>query len=58
LTMGYDMGLGEINEESIEMIGEKLSNIKMEWQPAVLKNRIEKKSTGSPIAGHFQYITK
>jgi len=28
LTMGYDMGLGEINEESIEMIGEKLSDIK------------------------------
>ena len=40
LTMGYNMGLGEINEESIEMIGEKLSDIKMEWKPAVLANSI------------------
>ena len=54
LTMGYDMGLGEINEESIEMIGEKLSNIKMNWKTAVLKNTIGKKSTSSPIAEQFQ----
>jgi uncharacterized protein (DUF362 family) len=40
LTMGYDMGLGEINEESIEMIGEKLSDIRMDWEPAVLANSI------------------
>jgi hypothetical protein len=38
--MGYDMGLGEINEESIEMIGEKLSDIKMDWKPSVLANSI------------------
>ena len=40
LTMGYDMGLGEIYEESIEMVGEKLSNIKMDWKAAVLNNTI------------------
>ncbi len=58
LTMGYDMGLGEINEESIEMIGEKLSNIKMNWKTAVLKNTLGKKSTSSPIAEQFQHIMK
>jgi uncharacterized protein (DUF362 family) len=58
LTMGYDMGLGEINEESIEMIGEKLSDIKMNWQAAVLKNRLGKKSTSSPIAEQFRHIMK
>jgi len=58
LTMGYDMGLGEINEESIEIIGEKLSNIQMEWQPAVLKNTIIKKTTGSPIARQARYMMK
>jgi len=40
LTMGYDMGLGEINEESIEMAGNKISDIKMDWKAAVLKNSI------------------
>jgi len=58
LTMGYNMGLGEIREESIDMIGEKLSNIKMNWKAAALKNTIEKKSMSSPIAEQFQHILK
>lgn len=58
LTMGYNMGLGEIHEESIEMIGERLSDIKMNWEAAVLRNIIGRKSTSSPIAEQFQYITK
>jgi len=37
-TMGHEMGLGQINEESIEIIGEKLDNLKMDWKPAKLKN--------------------
>ena len=28
----------EINEESIEMIGEKLADIEMDWEPAVPAN--------------------
>ncbi len=56
LTMGYDMGLGEINEESIEMIGEKLSNIKMNWKAANLKNPIGKHPTSCSITEQFQYI--
>jgi len=34
LGMGYDMGLGEIGEEHIEMVGERLDALRVEWQPA------------------------
>ncbi len=40
LTMGYEMGLGEINEESIEMIGESLPGIEMQWKAASLANSL------------------
>ena len=37
LTMGYDMGLGEIREPSIEVLGEKIANLQVAWTPAKLK---------------------
>jgi uncharacterized protein (DUF362 family) len=37
LTMGFDMGLGEIRETSIKIIGEKLDNLRVEWKPARIK---------------------
>ena len=37
LTMGYDMGLGEIHENAIEIIGETLDNLHIEWRHARLK---------------------
>ena len=37
LGMGYDMGLGEIREDRIEMVGERLDNLRVEWQPARIK---------------------
>jgi len=37
LTMGFEMGLGEIREESIEIVGEKLDNVRVEWKPARIK---------------------
>jgi uncharacterized protein (DUF362 family) len=37
LTMGFDMGLGEIRENSIEILGEKLDNLRVSWQPATLR---------------------
>lgn len=37
LTMGFDMELGEIREESIAVIGEKLDNLRVNWKPASLK---------------------
>jgi uncharacterized protein (DUF362 family) len=38
LKLGHEMGLGQTDEESIELIGEKLDNIKVNWKPAILKN--------------------
>jgi uncharacterized protein (DUF362 family) len=36
LTMGAKMGLGEIREESIEMLGEKIKDLRVDWKPAKL----------------------
>ena len=37
LTMGHDMGLGEIHTESIYVVGEKLDNLRVAWKPARIK---------------------
>lgn len=37
LGMGFEMGLGEIREESIELLGEKLDDLRVAWRPARLK---------------------
>jgi len=37
LTMGFDIGLGEIREQRIEVSGEKLDNLRVEWKPARMK---------------------
>jgi uncharacterized protein (DUF362 family) len=34
LTVGFDMGLGEIREQSIQILGEKLDNLRVAWKPA------------------------
>jgi uncharacterized protein (DUF362 family) len=39
LAMGFDMGLGEIREPSIEIVGEKLDNLRVAWKPARMKGR-------------------
>jgi len=39
LTMGFEMGLGEIREQSIEVLGEKLDNLRVAWKPAKMKGR-------------------
>ena len=36
LTMGFNMGLGEIREDSIDVVGEKLDNLRVSWRPAKL----------------------
>jgi uncharacterized protein (DUF362 family) len=38
LTMAYDMGLGEIREGAIEIVGERLDALRVPWAPARLKN--------------------
>ncbi len=40
LTMGYGMGLGEIREGYIDLIGERLEDLQVEWQPANLENQL------------------
>jgi len=37
LTMGHEMGLGQIDEGSIEVVGEKLDKLAMKWKPAEIK---------------------
>jgi len=37
LAMGFDMGLGEVREQSIEILGEKLDHLRVEWKPARMK---------------------
>ena len=37
LTMGFEMGLGEIRKQSIEILGEKLDDLRVEWKPARMK---------------------
>lgn len=37
LAMGYEMGLGQIHEMSIEITGEKLDNLRVPWKSAGLK---------------------
>jgi uncharacterized protein (DUF362 family) len=34
LGMAYAMGLGEMREEKIEVVGERLDNLRVEWLPA------------------------
>jgi hypothetical protein len=34
LTMAHKQGLGVIGEESIEIVGEKLDDLRAEWSPA------------------------
>ncbi len=38
LVLGFEMGLGEIREQSIELLGEKLDNLRVTWKPARLKS--------------------
>ena len=49
LGMGYEMGLGEIGENEIEIIGEKLDDLRVKWLPARLRNRLSNYS-GSAFA--------
>ncbi len=49
LRLGYDMGLGEIYEASIELKGEKLTDIQVDWEPAVLRNTTRHHMEQHPI---------
>lgn len=42
LQMAYEMGLGEIRENRIELVGERLDDLRVEWRPAQLKNQLSR----------------
>ena len=58
LTRGYAMGLGEINEESIELLGESLSDIRMPWRKARPMFPTGMQASSSPIVEQFRCITQ
>jgi uncharacterized protein (DUF362 family) len=46
LSLANQMGLGAVKEGAIEMIGERLDDLRVHWQPAVLKNN---SASGQPV---------
>jgi uncharacterized protein (DUF362 family) len=48
LRMAHEMGLGEINESLIEIVGERLRDLQVEWNPARLRNRLGTSPTVAP----------
>ena len=51
LGMGFEMGLGEIREESMKIVGEKLDNVRVEWKPAKMKGRKSERQRNHESAG-------
>ena len=47
LGMGFNMGLGEIRQNRIEMIGESLDSVRVEWEPANLENQLASPAHGT-----------
>jgi uncharacterized protein (DUF362 family) len=56
LGMAFERGLGEVREDSIEIIGEKLDNLRVEWLPAKLANMRPSEGRGHPPAGAPAYV--
>jgi uncharacterized protein (DUF362 family) len=40
LNMAHQLGLGEMRSDRIEVVGERLADLQVEWLPAQLKNRL------------------
>lgn len=48
LRLAYERGMGQILEGEIEMIGERLEDLIVEWDPAGLRNRLSSCPFGAP----------
>lgn len=46
LVMGYERGMGEIREDRIEMVGERLDDLRVPWSPARLRNQVQGSRSG------------
>jgi len=51
LGMAYERDLGEVREDSIEIIGERLENLRVDWKPAHLANFSPGEAQGYHPAG-------
>lgn len=49
LMMGYERGMGEIREERIEMLGERLDDLQVSWSHADLRNQMQLGHSGCPL---------
>lgn len=50
LTMGYERGLGEIREDWIELVGERLDDLRISWDAAQLRNQQQSRCGHCPAA--------
>ena len=49
LGMGYEMGLGEMREDRIELLGERLDDLRVPWSSAELRNLTVSSRSGCPM---------
>jgi uncharacterized protein (DUF362 family) len=56
LGLAYEMGLGEMREESIEIVGERLDDLRVEWLPAKLVNFAPQEGRGYMPARAPAYV--
>jgi uncharacterized protein (DUF362 family) len=57
LQMGYEMGLGEMREERIELLGERLDDLRVSWSSADLKNLALSSRGGCPMRAGSGEVT-
>jgi uncharacterized protein (DUF362 family) len=58
LRMAHEMGLGEYRENRIEVVGERLDDLRVEWTAARLKNRLSQNAHGGPIYAGCPYSAR
>jgi hypothetical protein len=57
LVMGYERGMGEIRENRIELLGERLDDLQVPWNSAQLQNQMQGNRGGcvKGCPGSFRY---
>jgi uncharacterized protein (DUF362 family) len=59
LVMGYERGMGEIRAERIELIGERLDDLRVPWSPAQLRTHTQDDRSGCAMhscPGGLSYV--
>ncbi|KPJ83436.1 MAG: hypothetical protein AMS18_17400 [Gemmatimonas sp. SG8_17] len=49
LVMGYEMGLGQIREDRIELVGADLGDLRVPWSAAQVRNQLRASVGGCPL---------